>query len=337
MIDALEARELFVLDGLDVPVRGTFHKPHDERLGSASNTFASGRVGVVLVNSASPTRAANGDAAVHLADSFAASGYPAFRIDLPGFGDSEGEIPEDLLGFMTQGGYASAASAVVDELVSRYKLSGVILAGHCAGSLSALYAAGLSKECRGVVMMGPYFHLPQVKRASKIRRKLNLLAMQSRPWKLVGSAYDFLIKVRLFLRAGRLPENANHPLIRCWKELTSKGLPVLVFKGPERKTSASKSRNGDFDYFQYLLKLAGARGRVVVKVTDGANNAFANRQGLAAIQRHTKEWLENCFPISAPKKCGASFLRRGLKDRSDEYAFAHGCSELPARDKSFHL
>jgi pimeloyl-ACP methyl ester carboxylesterase len=335
MIDAIQGRELFELDGGDALVRGTYHKAGGEWFDPPGRRIAPGRVGVVILNSTSPTRAANGDAAVYLADSIAERGYPAFRIDLPGFGDSEGEIPIDLLGFITHGGYAPVASAMMQQLVARYKLSGVIVVGHCAGSLSALRTAGLSRECRGVVMIGPYFHLPQVKKTPKIRRQLNLKAMQSRTWALVGRAYDFLSEVRVFLHRGRLPENANIPLIRCWRELASNGLPILVLKGPERKAPGGKSKHSEFDYFQYLLKLPGAQGSVAVRVTDGANNAFANRQGLVAIQRHIGEWLSTRFPVPAPKDCGANTPRLGVTIGSDESAFAHEYSELQAGDGSF--
>jgi pimeloyl-ACP methyl ester carboxylesterase len=297
MNETIETRELFVLDGSDVIIRGTYHKAYVDSSGTQSNSAAGDLLGVVFLNSTSSTRAANGDAAIYLAESFAKCGYPCFRLDLPGFGDSEGDHPEDLLGFICRGGYASIASAKVKELVARYNLSGVVIAGHCAGSVSALFTAATSRECRGLVLIGPFFHLTQPIRLSKIRKELKLWALHSRLGKYSSNVYEFLNGIPLIPRGRGLPRNANVPLLRCWKKLASTCLPILFLKGPDRKTSSTKPRAGEFDYLSYLLRVAGRRSQVVVKVTDGASNAFANRQGRAAVRQHTERWLNTYFPI----------------------------------------
>jgi pimeloyl-ACP methyl ester carboxylesterase len=308
MKEAIEARELFVLDGFDILIRGTYHKTYDDNSGPQPNPTVGDRIGMVFLNSTSPTRAANGDAAVYLAESFAECGYPSFRLDLPGFGDSEGDPPGDLVGFINRGGYASIASAKVRELVARFNLSGVVIVGHCAGAVSALYTAAISRECRGLVLIGPYFHLTQAIRPAKIRRQLRLWALQSRLGGLFSNVFEFLNEIPLFPSGRGLPKNANYPLLRCWKRLSSTGLPILILKGPDRKTSSMKPRAGEFDYLKYLLRVAGRGSQVVVKVTDGASNAFANRQGRAAVGQHTEQWLNACFPLIEHEECVESTL-----------------------------
>lgn len=298
MKETIETRELIVLDGFDALIWGTYHKTYGDNSGAQSNLIARDRIGVVFLNSTSPTRAANGDAAVYLADSVAECGHPSFRLDLPGFGDSEGDPPGDLVGFISRGGYTSIACAKVRELVARFNLSGVILVGHCAGAVSALYSAAASRECMGLVLIGPYFHLAQAIRPTKIRRNLKLWALQSRVGGLFSNIFEFLNEIRLFRRGRELPKNANYPLLRCWKKLAPTGMPILILKGPDRKTPSMKLRDGDFDYLKYLLRVAGRGSQVVVKVTDGANNAFANRQGRAAVWQHTEQWLNACFPLT---------------------------------------
>ncbi len=257
MNEAIEERELIVLDGLGGLIRGTYHRVSDSNYGEEADPIAQDRVGILFLNSTSPTRAANGDAAVYLADSFAECGYPSFRIDLPGFGDSEGDPTEDLIGFINRGGYASIASAKVRQLMLRYSLSGVVIVGHCAGSVSALYTAAASKECRGLVLIGPYFYLPQAISPAKIQKQRKFAALQRIFQRLSNKILRRLNDIRLLLRGGELPENANYPLLRSWKKVASEGLPILILKGVERKAPGVKSRTGEFDYLGYVLRLAG--------------------------------------------------------------------------------
>jgi pimeloyl-ACP methyl ester carboxylesterase len=331
MKEAIEERELIVLDGLGGLIRGTYHKAFDNHGGeesSKSSRLAQDRVGVLFLNSTSPTRAANGDAAVYLADSFAECGYPSFRIDLPGFGDSEGDPGEDLIGFINRGGYASVASAKVSELVARFNLSGVVIVGHCAGSVSALFTAAASRECRGLVLIGPYFFLPQAIRPAKTRKQPELSAHR-RQFRIVSSKISGLAKeIRLFLRGSGLPENANYPLLRSWKKVASKGLPILILNGPDRKASGTKPSAGEFDYLKFVLRMAGRRSEVTVKVTDGANNAFANRQGRSAVRQHAEQWLNSCFPIAVNKRSGALASHREPGIRDNDYENRKQCLKV---------
>jgi hypothetical protein len=58
-----------------------------------------------------------------------------------------------------------------------------------------------------------------------------------------------------------------------------------------------KAKTPEFDYLAHALKIAGRKSRVVVKVTDGANNAFANSVGRNAVRLHTEQWLNMYFPL----------------------------------------
>jgi pimeloyl-ACP methyl ester carboxylesterase len=201
----------------------------------------------------------------------------------------------ELLDFINAGGFGSAASEAVRELVERFNLSGVIIVGHCAGVVSALFAAEKCPQCRGLVLMDPYFHLPQAVRP-KVRQKLSDWALHSTTGRIASNVYDQLRKFYRRLRGSRLPSNANFALLKCWKDVASKGLPIFLLKAPARKAFGAKPRAGEFDYLQYVLKLAGRRSQVTVKFVDGTDHSFANKVGRSAIRQHTENWLKVHFP-----------------------------------------
>jgi len=287
---SIETRELIVVESLGLRLQGTYHRCAEGRL-----AVSQGRVGVLFVNSLSLPRAASGDSAVHWADAIAALGYPAFRIDLPGLGDSEGQSNTDLLDFINAGGFADAAAAVVRQLMQRFSLSGMILFGHCAGSVSALYAGAASPDCRGLILLDPYFHLPQAKRA-KVREELSDWARRSTLGRFLSNVYDRARSVALVARGSAPPGNANAQLLAKWKQLAAAGLPVLLLKAPGIKAQGSKPRLGEFDYIDHIVKLAGKKSRVAAEFVQGADHSFANRQGRDEVERHIDRWLVVHFP-----------------------------------------
>jgi pimeloyl-ACP methyl ester carboxylesterase len=296
MHSAIENRELIVLDGLGIRIQGTYHVPPSVLSRVPSGQRGQGRTGVLFLNSLSLPRAASGDSAVRWADSIADHGYPAFRIDLPGLGDSEGNASTDLLDSINAGGFAPVASAAAKELVYRFGLSGLVIFGHCAGSVSALFAASASNECIGLILLDPYFHLPQAKRP-RVREELSDWARRSKVGRLLSNAYDRVRNFLLLLRGSALPGNANYQLLARWKQVAAAGLPILLLKAPGIKAHGSRPRVGEFDYTGHALKLAGRKSRVSVEFVEGADHSFANCGGREAVQRHIEEWLVAHFPL----------------------------------------
>jgi len=111
MLQATETREL-----IGVRLRGTFHRPAESAADPRTVGSGQARTAVLFLNSLALPRAASGDSAVYWAESFAKRGYPAFRFDLPGLGDSDGETSTDLLDFINAGGYAAAAAHLAKGL-----------------------------------------------------------------------------------------------------------------------------------------------------------------------------------------------------------------------------
>jgi alpha-beta hydrolase superfamily lysophospholipase len=288
MIDSIETRELLLLDGLGVIVPATYHKARRRDSRSQTHPDKSGRIGVIFLNSLSPTRAATGDSAVYWADSIAQIGYPSFRLDLPGFGDSYTDPPERLLEYINRGSYASVASAKAREIVERFSLSGVIFVGLCAGAVTAIYSAASTQECKGLLLLDPYFHLP-LKSRSKLWQKLTGRISRTDLGIEFEKLYDRLTEALRRLAGDAPPSNANFPLLSCWRDVATTGLPTILFRAPGIR------HRGEFDYLKHVLKLAGRKGDVVVKTIEEANHTFSNRAGRDAVRQQVESWLTSHF------------------------------------------
>ncbi len=284
---AIETRELITVSVNGVRLRGTYHKPQDSGADES-------RVGLFFFNPGFLPRAGTGDSAVDFAGSCARRGYPTFRFDLPGLGDADGEPPLNLLDYINAGKYAPVLAATFKELKKRYNLPGIVVIGHCAGAVSALYTAVSSKECCGMVMLDPYFFLPKAR--PKLRHELSAWAGSSWLGGRLSKVFDLLKLMRRTLAGRKLPSNANVPLLSCWKQVAGSGMPILILKAPAPKSSGLKPTPGEFDYCAYLLTLIGRGSRVVLDLIEGSNLSFADLKGRAAVQQKTQMWLNTYFP-----------------------------------------
>lgn len=295
MIETAGTRTLIALESDGITIRGTYHRSYDQSSGLRSMDEPN-RVGILFLNSLSLPRSSAGDVAVYWADSFAASGYPSVRIDLSGLGDSDGEIPEDLLGFINSGGYARSIASIVEQLVCRFNLSGVIILGHCAGSVSALYAAA-SSYCRGLVLMDPYFYLPPPVKQSKVWKHLSGTTSHSGLSVSLRSFYDMVKGTWTWLRENLPPANANFALLQRWKDVTTSGLPILLLKSQGQMPLPTMGKSREFDYIKYVAKLAGHQSQVSILTVEGTDHSFANRAGRDAVRVHIEHWLSAYFPL----------------------------------------
>jgi pimeloyl-ACP methyl ester carboxylesterase len=287
-----KTRQLFTVNCQGVLVHGTHHVP-------AGDLIKPNRTGILFLAGFPMPRSAHGDAGVYWATSFAEFGYPSFRIDLPGTGDSYGNVPAQLLPFLSTGGYEPIVVEVAKHLVARYNLTGLVIVGHCAGAISAIFAAANCEECRGMILMDPPFHLPPSGRR-KVKKALFYWSSRSRLGGVLSKVYAHFKSISLLIHRNALPENANVPLLKCWEDLASGGMPILLLNASAPQASAAKPRVGKFDYLQHILKLAGRRNRLEVRVVENANHAFSNPSGRAAVCQHVQEWMPIFFPFGGP-------------------------------------
>jgi alpha-beta hydrolase superfamily lysophospholipase len=295
--DAIHGRELFTLEAIGTRIQGTCHFPYGQASGAHEKLHHPKGTGILILSGLLAHRTGNGDTSVYWADSFAKLGYTSIRVDLPGSCDSGGDAPAEFMRFIDAGSYEAVTAEIIKQVIVRYNLSSVIIMGHCTGSVTALFAASACQDCSGLVLMEPYFHmLPPVR--TQTREAISNWAASNRLGKILSSIFDRLkeLRLRLSVRGSELPGNANLPLLKRWKSLASAGVPILVLKAPDPKTSDAKPRPGMFDYMEYVVRLGGSRSRVEVKVIEGAAHSFADRPGRLAVRQYTEAWLSEHFP-----------------------------------------
>jgi len=213
------------------------------------------------------------------------------------------------LSFINRGGYAKEVSAKAKEIRERFDLSGVVLVGLCAGAVSAMYAAVTVAECRGLILLDPYFSLPLVTR-SRTWERLSDRLQQGSVRRLIKIASNRVKAVRAVFRRDVLPSNSNLPLLSCLKQVASAKLPIIIFK------VASPARDHEFDYISYALGQAGQVNEVMIKTIEGADHTFANRVGRRAVLDEAKKW----FPLVRQQSSCSRMSERGctLTKISDE-------------------
>ncbi len=297
---SIEARAILTVSAAGgLRVRGTYHPTQDPN--------EKNHTGVLFVSAGVAPRAAPGDSAVRWADSLAKLGYPCFRFDLPGLGDSDGDLSAKEIDFdslVNDGFFGPVISSVADQLADRFHLRGVVVIGHCAGAVTALYAAAANPRITGLMLLDPYFNVQQTTPTQNalVRSQMRIVgkllpdgagksAVRNAVVSCMRKAYYRLTRLRPIVRSKKLPSAANLPLVECWKKLASSGLPMLVLRSP-----FSTPKLGEFDYIRDLYPLSKSRSKVSVKLIEGATHAFAERRSKSQVLKYAGPWLRDCFP-----------------------------------------
>ena len=304
MKSSIDTRSMITVEAAGgLHVRGTHHP--------AQSPNEKDQTGVLFVSAGVTPRAALGDSAVQWADLLAKRGYPSFRFDLPGLGDSDGDLSSKEIDFdilVNEGVFGPIVSSIADQLVERFNLRSMIVIGHCAGAVTALYSAASNTRITGLILLDPYFNVPLVSETQNVlvRSQLHIVGklVPDQPGqsvlrdsavkvlKLVRKIYYRLTPLRRLVRSKKLPASANLPLVRCWKQLASSGLPMLVLRSP-----FSTPKLGEFDYVRDLHPLSDSRSRISLKLVEGATHAFAERRAKDQVVNHAESWLSACFPL----------------------------------------
>jgi exosortase A-associated hydrolase 1 len=184
----------------------TFEGPGGER--AASLDAAGGTTGLLLVTGGSQTRIGSHRMYERLGKALSEQGFPCFRFDRPGVGDSNGEDP----GFRGSGAeIAAAAAAFRAELPALARVMGL---GLCDGA-TALALFGKAAGIDALILVNPWLIETEAdeQAPAAIRAHYRKRLLSREGWKkLLSGAVDYRKLLKGMLRMSARHEGA--PLAR---------------------------------------------------------------------------------------------------------------------------
>jgi len=315
------ARTILTWRILDEDLIGTFHVPTPGRTGGLSGAPL---VGILLLNPGSAPRSGNSDLSVRIGDRLALRGFPVFRFDLPGLGDSSGPIPADVDAYWAEvvnGRNDEVTKALIKRIRLEFGVARVIVGGLCAAAVPIVRAlSSASAGPAGIILLEPSFRLvaqdkpdaprpvkrigPLGRGAAALGRTWSALVLSREIWirRVVGSLRARLHGLLNGQSEPPLPRDANVPLIMRWQESFGRGVRslVVVATGP-----------GTDRYMTRILASMPARapGAVSYVRVPGTNHLFTSGAGrdavLAALERWVIEFFAGRAELGPPQERGS--------------------------------
>ena len=316
---------------LDIAGHRLFGTLHDQALSMPSrHQSTSGRIGVLLLSFGQQPRSWVGDLGSSIADRLDAQGYPTFRFDMPGLGDSPGDIPvhlEELWRDILRGAHELPLHALCEDLVRRFSLKGLVVGGFCGGAVTALYAVNSrSPLILGLVLLEPEMALvrtssptgnavPAPLTVDSFQERIDLLRLRicsPESWRRLikgKSDYKFWINLwhgqfdfvaRKLSNLGRrkklLPPETNHRMLNSWQLARRLRIPTLVLS----VGSPNRSRY----YRAYGLQPGVPDLKSALQWVEIPNTTHALLTGGAkeAVGKHFETWVIENFPLETPDK-----------------------------------
>jgi len=274
--------------------------------GRAGGLAGAPSVGILLLNSGSAARSGNSDLSARIGDRLALRGFPVFRFDLPGLGDSSGPTPPDLDTFWSEvlnGRNDEATAALIARIQLEFGVARVVVGGLCAAVLPAVRALSRAGTApAGLILLEPNFRMhngsertrPDTARlersAAALRRGLSALGLgrEGRSRRSLRA-----LRARMLSPLGRhlgrsLPGDANVALIARWQESLAVGIHSLVVVAAEQANDRYVTR--------ILESLPASAPGVLARVrVPDTNHLFTAGLGREAVLGAVERWALEHF------------------------------------------
>ena len=320
-------------------LRGTAHLPApglDETSGFAG-------LGAVILHPGFLPRSGQGDFAVALADALALKGITTVRIDMPGLGDSEGDLPGDSFAFIDdaqEGRFADIAYECVERIKAQLGLKRVVVGGHCGGAITAFYAmAGRKHGWEGLFALDVIFYLVRpvnapvrnaegvvVQEADGLRREVlrNELRLALLNSPIGGVLQKAAQRARGILKRNKPQPAKNQPTAAVPvnpaptepKQLPAEANFNLI-KAIEKVlrselpiifvTADDPTKPAHFDYTEHLL--SECPGRAVHSRISGTDHGFVSGNGKPRVIETLSEWFTREFGTTTKRTAQSASAR----------------------------
>lgn len=316
-------RRALVIDVLGRRLFGTLHEPADWPV---SGALKGATTGVLLMSFGHQPRSWVGDLGSHCADRLCEAGYPVFRFDMPGLGDSPGELPvhlEVLWHFILEGGHAAYATALTREILRRYPVQGLVLGGFCGGAVTALLACNpKAAEVQGLILLEPEIGRVAVVDSAKpgkayeVRNVSGFLERRELLWRRLRSPKSWMrlltgksdlsfwarlvpyvaARVKGKLRGRNLPPETNLQLVNRWERCVKNRLPILVLSvgHPTRRK-----------YYRSYGFEPGRSGQGMTWIeVEGTTHTMVSGGAKNSVPAHLAYWMREHFPSGRTSQNG---------------------------------
>lgn len=304
-------RRIVTLDILGSRLVGTHHDPG----------AGEGAVGVLLLSFGQQPRAWVGDLGACTADRLCAAGHPTFRFDMPGLGDSPGDLPvhlEILWRTIQEGAHEAAARDLARELRKRYRLSGLVLGGFCGGAVTAALSVDpTGRDTVGLIMLEPEMGLVPTPAGPTPVHEVDSVASYLERWDLIkermrsprswlrlltgrsdlrywqGLARYAWKRARERLDHQELPPDLNVRMVSALSRAARRKLPTLIV------SVGIPTRRKYYESYGFLPgKCDPEKGITWIEVT-GTTHAMLAGGAKDAAPAHVLQWMRAEFPQGA--------------------------------------